>query len=237
MGRLILNVPFSEKDEAKSKGARWDPELKKWYIPEGVSGLWLIPWIEELMEREKYNIFNEYYFIGESERNCWKCGRRITLFAFCLPSGFKKSEIGEFDNAEVIYLESDGTWLYYDDCMLQEINSEKFISWSESSCFSAVSDLIEVAPRALSHMRHFAPTWGPKYSETVGYTYYANSCPHCGRLQGDFHIFSEPGGAFLPVTPKHASQIKLHKIDEPIFLNGGTCYTSYDFFEYMTRVS
>ncbi|WP_432420492.1 DUF5710 domain-containing protein [Pectobacterium brasiliense] len=29
MSRLILNVPFSEKDDAKQKGARWDPELKK----------------------------------------------------------------------------------------------------------------------------------------------------------------------------------------------------------------
>ena len=30
--RIYLNVPFSKKDEAKSKGARWNPELKCWYI-------------------------------------------------------------------------------------------------------------------------------------------------------------------------------------------------------------
>ena len=29
---LILNVPYSEKDQAKSLGARWNPELKKWYV-------------------------------------------------------------------------------------------------------------------------------------------------------------------------------------------------------------
>ena len=29
----ILNVPFEEKDEAKELGARWDPEIKKWFIP------------------------------------------------------------------------------------------------------------------------------------------------------------------------------------------------------------
>lgn len=29
--RLYLDVPYKEKDEAKSLGARWDPEKKKWY--------------------------------------------------------------------------------------------------------------------------------------------------------------------------------------------------------------
>lgn len=33
--KIYLNVPYSEKDEAKSKGARWDPNEK--------SGLLLIP--------------------------------------------------------------------------------------------------------------------------------------------------------------------------------------------------
>lgn len=32
--RQYLNVPFSEKDEAKRKGARWDPDKKKWYHDE-----------------------------------------------------------------------------------------------------------------------------------------------------------------------------------------------------------
>lgn len=29
---LLLDVPYSEKDEAKKLGARWNPELKKWYV-------------------------------------------------------------------------------------------------------------------------------------------------------------------------------------------------------------
>lgn len=31
----VLNVPFSEKDQAKALGARWDGELKKWFVPAG----------------------------------------------------------------------------------------------------------------------------------------------------------------------------------------------------------
>ena len=34
--RFILDVPYLEKDEAKALGARWDHELKKWYVPPGV---------------------------------------------------------------------------------------------------------------------------------------------------------------------------------------------------------
>ena len=32
----LIKVPFTEKEEAKSLGARWDAEIKNWYIPQGV---------------------------------------------------------------------------------------------------------------------------------------------------------------------------------------------------------
>ncbi|WP_262382016.1 DUF5710 domain-containing protein [Pseudomonas sp. WS 5086] len=31
MARIDLKLTFSEKDEAKSLGARWDPSLKTWH--------------------------------------------------------------------------------------------------------------------------------------------------------------------------------------------------------------
>ena len=30
--RTYLNCPFAEKDEAKSLGARWDAQKKRWYV-------------------------------------------------------------------------------------------------------------------------------------------------------------------------------------------------------------
>ena len=30
-----LNVPFSARAEAKAKGARWDSETRKWFVPIG----------------------------------------------------------------------------------------------------------------------------------------------------------------------------------------------------------
>lgn len=32
---LILEVPFKEKDLVKELGAWWDPDLKKWFVPQG----------------------------------------------------------------------------------------------------------------------------------------------------------------------------------------------------------
>jgi putative DNA primase/helicase len=36
-GRVILAVPFKEKEAAKALGAKWDKETKVWYAPEGVN--------------------------------------------------------------------------------------------------------------------------------------------------------------------------------------------------------
>ena len=37
-----LSVPFSEKDEAKQLGARWNPERRIWYVPAGVEPLGIV---------------------------------------------------------------------------------------------------------------------------------------------------------------------------------------------------
>ena len=34
--KIYLNVPFEEKEEVKSLGARWDRNKRSWFIPPGV---------------------------------------------------------------------------------------------------------------------------------------------------------------------------------------------------------
>ena len=36
-GRIYLNCPYSERDECKKRGGRWDPFKKKWYVPANVN--------------------------------------------------------------------------------------------------------------------------------------------------------------------------------------------------------
>lgn len=43
---IPLNVPFKEKDEAKSHGARWNPAAKYWYIPQGVDDAPFAKWLD-----------------------------------------------------------------------------------------------------------------------------------------------------------------------------------------------
>jgi hypothetical protein len=33
---LFLEVPYSEKDDAKKTGAKWDASERKWYVPHGL---------------------------------------------------------------------------------------------------------------------------------------------------------------------------------------------------------
>ena len=42
--RFYLNVPFEAKDDAKAKGARWDPELKRWHVPNNLDRNDFINW-------------------------------------------------------------------------------------------------------------------------------------------------------------------------------------------------
>lgn len=40
-----LNVPFSQKDQAKALGARWDSAQRQWYVPPGVELAQFSPWL------------------------------------------------------------------------------------------------------------------------------------------------------------------------------------------------
>ena len=41
---INLKVPFNEKDQAKSLGARWNAEAKLWYVPQGVEAAAFEKW-------------------------------------------------------------------------------------------------------------------------------------------------------------------------------------------------
>ena len=42
---MNLKVPFNEKDQAKSLGARWNAEAKLWYVPQGVEATPFEKWV------------------------------------------------------------------------------------------------------------------------------------------------------------------------------------------------
>lgn len=53
--RINLQVPYEEKDQAKLRGARWDPARRTWYIqdPESLYKFWR--WIPQHLKRPVYS--------------------------------------------------------------------------------------------------------------------------------------------------------------------------------------
>jgi hypothetical protein len=49
--RRFIEVPYSEKDEAKQLGALWEPTCKKWYVPVGLNRK-LFRWADALIPKE-----------------------------------------------------------------------------------------------------------------------------------------------------------------------------------------
>jgi len=83
----------------------------------------------------------------------------------------------------------------------------------EICILSEVEDLPE---SVLQFVRKRFPSFKLKYSKTLGLRYYANTCPRCGVISGDFYLHSEPGAPFFPTTEDEAKQLTL----EPVPLTG-----------------
>src|SRR4051812_12485985 len=71
--RLWLDVPYAEKDAAKSAGARWDPAQRRWYAPQVALLPKLARWesrIPELLPGEDRS-FGEGLFVDLVPSTCW----------------------------------------------------------------------------------------------------------------------------------------------------------------------
>ena len=75
-----------------------------------------------------------------------------------------------------------------------------------------LSDIVGLPKDILNYIQTRVPTFKLKYSKTVGSRYYANTCPSCGSLSGDFFLHSEPGAPFFPTDEQDASLLYLTEI-------------------------
>lgn len=62
---LLLNVPYEEKDVAKRLGARWNPNLKKWYVKDRVD----YPKFKKFITKsDSFCILYDEFYIIKSKR-------------------------------------------------------------------------------------------------------------------------------------------------------------------------
>ena len=75
-----------------------------------------------------------------------------------------------------------------------------------------LSDIVVLPEDVLGYMQKRVPTFQLRYSKTVQGKYYANICPSCGMLSGDFFLHSEPGAPFFPTCEEEAGLLYLTMI-------------------------
>lgn len=72
-GRMWLDVPFAEKDEAKAAGAWWDPQARRWYAPRAIAALekWRArPDLPSLLPGED-RTYGQGLFVDLVPSSCW----------------------------------------------------------------------------------------------------------------------------------------------------------------------
>lgn len=76
---LYLNVKFPQKDAAKSLGAKWNSDLKKWYVPDGMDYFKFKKWFVT-----DANIICDDLYLVETQSQCWRCRKQSRVV--CLAS-------------------------------------------------------------------------------------------------------------------------------------------------------
>jgi hypothetical protein len=75
-----------------------------------------------------------------------------------------------------------------------------------------LSNTAELPPELTAFIQRRCPTYRLTYSKTVGAKYYANNCPECGVISGDFYLHSEPGAPFFPTDAEEARTLTIELI-------------------------
>lgn len=82
---FVLDVPFAEKDKAKFLGARWNPKIKKWYVPKGQEISKFERWVSESDNVSKITLDPPLYLAVSHRISCWKCSQEHRVL--CLSDG------------------------------------------------------------------------------------------------------------------------------------------------------
>lgn len=163
MPGIDLQVPFSQKDEARRLGARWDGKRKTWYVPGGLDPRIFDQW---LPKPQPPNIRAPFWYLATGTRVCWRCDAPSIIFAILLPPGY-----------EALYVADDPA----DDC------------WEGGDNLTLLSYVDDVPQIVAAQLRLQAPRYRVDYSQTIHSFYWMNHCEHCEAKLGDFETLQEAG--------------------------------------------
>lgn len=75
-----------------------------------------------------------------------------------------------------------------------------------------LSAIDDIPKEVLSFIQSKVPTFVLKYSKTVGRKYFANTCPKCRAIYGDFFLHDEPGAPFFPSDEEESKSLYIKEI-------------------------
>jgi hypothetical protein len=105
--RRYLDVPFADKDEAKARGARWDPSARGWFVADGIDETSVRRWWPLERKMQGPTVAVRLVMLPDS---CYRCGGRVwAIVGVLLPFG---TELGE----NVAEITDTGLFLQFDGC-------------------------------------------------------------------------------------------------------------------------
>ncbi|MDO6658108.1 DUF5710 domain-containing protein [Anaerobacillus sp. 1_MG-2023] len=201
--RYYLNVPYKEKEVAKSYGARWHRERRRWYIEgEIVDNEEFCKWLNY---EEDYSLFATRFYLAESVRRCWKCKKNNRVLGML------------YDNYQNLMPDS-----YIIDSKEIEVNV-----WHDEyePFFSPLSALTDETVQVLESINH------PIAQECVNLAKKKNAqqyCEHCNSKQGNFYLFEEIDSPFSFMDLKLLNNISLYKVEHPVKSNAIPFFSSLE---------
>lgn len=203
---LLLNVPYIEKDKAKKLGAKWSPELKKWYVKNKEDYYKFISWIEPY---GNIVVIDALYLI-EGIQKCFRCGKETRVIGFGIDKHFsidKMYELQENYNENI----KDA---------LEEINQ------NDIHIVGPITPIPEVLMEYIKSKYNYKL----RYSKTTKTSNISNCCEYCDVLQGDFFLFNEVDSPFFIHSPEDVEKLKIYKIrlKHDLIINAEDGWASFD---------
>lgn len=204
---LILNVPYSEKDEAKMLGARWNPEIKKWYVSNKKDYYKFVRWIEPYGNMV---IIDELYLI-EGVKKCFRCGKETRVIGFGIDKHLSIDEICEVQ----------------EDCSEDMKNYiDEMLNQDEIHIVGPIKPIPEPLLKYIQSKYNYKM----RYSKTTKTKSICNCCEYCDVLQGDFFLFNEVDSPFFIYSPDDVKKLKIYKIrlENDLIVNADNGWASFD---------